>query len=128
MPGLLEPMERRHGSRRAAADHLRELRAGYAEARGRFAQMRARAARNARNLDFWLEGTDLQMLYADFTLAALADRLAGEAPDLLGRISALRENTRRLFAWTYTPQGVAAEIELRYGFFEKCLGRLKEAP
>jgi hypothetical protein len=128
LPHLLEPLERKHGGRDGAAEHLRELRAGYAEARAMFERTRTAAVRNAHNLDFWLEGTDLQAVYADFALAALAGRLAGEAPGLLRRIGALRENTRRLFAATYTPQGLADELTLRYSLFENCLKRQEEAP
>jgi len=36
LPGLLEAMERRPGGRQAAGEHLRQLRGGYAEARGLF--------------------------------------------------------------------------------------------
>jgi len=90
--------------------------------------MKAKAVRNTHNLDFWLEGVDLQMLFADFTLAALSGRLAENAPDLLGCLGALRDHTRRLFSETYTPQGVAAELELRYGFWENCPGRFRGTP
>jgi len=128
LPGLIEPLERKCGGRRAAAERLGELRAGYAQARGLLEAARAKAARNAHNLDFWLEGTDLQLLYADFALAALAGRLAGEAPGLLARLAGLRETTRRLFAETYAPQGLAGELGLRYDPLEACLKRREEAP
>ena len=121
LPSLIEAMERKYGGRAAAIARVQTVQAGYEQARRSFEQLKSKARQNAHNLDFWLEGVDLHIFYAAFTLSALAGHLAEDSPALLARLGELRENTRRLFSETYLPQGVADEIEQRYGVFEKCL-------
>jgi len=106
---------------RGAAAHMEGIAAGYAEARKAFAGMKAKGLRNARNLDFWLEGIDLNLFYANFLFAALAGTLEQQASTLLERLERLRENTRTLFAETYVPLGVEDELDLRFGFHEEYL-------
>lgn len=114
-------LKRSRGGRKGAARFLQETREGYREARTAFAAMRERARKNARALDFWMEGVDLNAFYAEFLLAAVSGRLQRKAPELLAQVERLRENTRALFARTYTPRGLEEELDLRYGFHESYL-------
>ena len=121
MSGILEQLERKHGDRRVAAEYVQAVRAGYVEARNLFRRMKSKAVTSARDLDFWLEGIELQTLYADFLPASLSGSLPASGGELRERIARLRENTRLLFSETYMPQGVADEVEQRYGFLSSYL-------
>ena len=124
LPGRLAELEKEHGGRDGAVAFLERTAAGYGEARATFVELKDRAKRNARSFDFWIEGVDVNALYADFLLAALKGTLAVGAAELLARIEALRERTRALFSETYAARSVDAEVELRYGYHERHLRRL----
>ena len=124
LPEYVAMLEEAEGGRSGAVGFLKTVLAGYAEARTAFTEMKAKAVRNAESIAFWLEGIELNILYADFMLAALKGTLDTDAPKLLERIPSLRENTRTLFAGTYTPQSVEAEVEKRYAFHERFLRKL----
>ena len=83
--------------------------------------MKPIVTRNARALDLWIEGVELDSFCASFLLAAVENRIGEEAAALLGRLSNLRERTRELFAETYAAVSVEEELDMRYGFQEAYL-------
>jgi len=121
MPAEIAELESACGGRAGALKFLDETLAGYAEARAAFEAMKAKAKRNAHNIDFWLEGIDLNAFYADFIRAAVGGALKSDAARLLGRLAVLRDRTRSLFADTYRPHGLEEELALRYGLHERYL-------
>lgn len=102
----------------AAIDALRD---GYLEAREAFLALQQAARRNARNLDFWLEGIDLNSFYLEVMRAAVAGELPGRQTDLLVRMEDIRDRTRQLFRETYPPASVEEELRLRYGLHDHLL-------
>jgi hypothetical protein len=117
----VEELDRQHGGRKAAIAHVEEVRQGYASAQRAFVEMKAKAERNARNLDHWLEGVAVNTFYADFLLAALAGDMGAKASDLLARLRSLRDETRSLFEESYGAHSVSEELKLRYGLHEEYL-------
>lgn len=118
---ILADAEKWAGGRDAAADRIRDILADHERARGLLQSCRGQARRNARNLDFWLEGLDANDLAARFLQAVLAGRLDEDRKALGDRLADLRGRTASLFAQTYCPGGVADEVRQRYGFFERLL-------
>lgn len=93
----------------------------YTEARDVFSALRERAKTNAHNLDFWIEGMDLDRFYARFMQAAVEGTLKEQAEALLTELEDLRKHSRSLLAETYTHQGVDDELDQRYSFHEAYL-------
>jgi len=106
---------------RAAIHGTESVRADYQKARAIVADLKGRAKRNAAILDYWIEGIDLLLFYADFALAALAGELPAKKDDLLDRLNALREKSRALFLETYSAGTTEEELLLRYGVHEALL-------
>lgn len=121
LPSVIEAGSRRCGGRDKLAAHLRDLRGGYTQAREAFVDLKTKATRNAHNLDFWMEGVDLQIFYAEFMQAAVDEALVSRRDCLLNQLASLRDTTGRLFSETYEPLGVAHELDARYGFHEEYL-------
>lgn len=112
------------GGRAQARATLQGQRENLASARATLAGMAAQAQANARNLEFWLEGVELVIFYADVLSAVLEGTVRTQAQGLLDRLGGLRANTRRLFAQTYRPQSVEEELAARYGYHEAYLAHL----
>lgn len=125
LPSLIETNCQTFGCQEKFTEYVCELLTGHAQARSLFIELKAKATRNAHNLDFWIEGVDLQIFYSEFMLAALNGSLPSQAGQLLEHLESLRTNSLRLFSETYAPSGVQAEIEMRYGFHESYLRRLR---
>jgi hypothetical protein len=121
LPDLIEANGQIFGSQEKSAEYVCELLTDYAQARSVFNELKAKAIRNAHNLDFWIEGIDLQIFYGEFMLAALHGTLPSQAQRLLEYLETLRDNSQRLFSETYASFSVEAELEMRYDFHESYL-------
>ena len=126
LAAYVERMDKAHGGRQGAIDYMKDLLSGYAEARETFCRLKEQAVRNARTLDFWIEAVDLDTLHAEVLLARLEDDLPKKAPALLSKLEALRSATRELFAETYEPKSVEAELTPRYAHHEQYLRSVME--
>lgn len=112
------------GSPDNAVARLDELIAGYDSARMTFRTLKRRARANAGNLDHWIEGAAFHGLLARVFLAGLRGGLSRERSALTARLRTCRTATRRLFARSYLPQSVEAEMQVRYGLIEHWLRRV----
>ena len=104
-----------------APELLRPRRHGIAQALAVFHQLRLRAQRQGQTLDYWIEGAELMLFYADVALALHGGLDKSEAQALLARLEALQARTAELFAQTYQPTSVQEELAMRYAFHEKLL-------
>lgn len=109
-PNLPEVLSRTRAIRAACDPALAQLRA-----------LHSQRPAAAHVLDFLIEGVDLTAFYADFAVAALEGRLPAEAAALQARLNALRDRTAALFATTYHPLSVTAELAVRYGLHDAWL-------
>ena len=117
----LRRLDEYHGDRGGAIDYVGGLVDGYSEAGNIFQTLKQEAKKNAGNLDFWMEGVNLDILCADIMLAVLEGKVKERAPTLLDRMEGLKRGTRSLFAETYEPHSVDDEIDVRYGTLENYL-------
>ena len=111
------------GGRAALIETVESAAADLAEAEALFADVRARAQRNAADLDYWLEGTRHTAFCAAFSLALLRDRPAVEGRTLRERLDAQRDETRRLFAADFPAVSVDKELAVRYAFHDSVLDK-----
>lgn len=82
---------------------------------------RRRATSNAESFDYWLEGVELMVFYAEFALAALQGDLSKRKNELLERLLSLRKKTSDLFVRTYHPSSVEEELLVRCSLHETLL-------
>ncbi len=127
----MEEMEknivRRTGGLDLALAKLDELKAGYIDALQTFEESKALVKRNSRNLDFWIEGTNLNLFSCDILKAACQKTLddAGTRQRFRERLQALKKATRELFQETFSPRAVETQLSLRYDFYTDYLAELE---
>lgn len=115
-----------NGGRAKAAARLDEIISGFKRSAAMFKKMKRSAPRNAGNLDYWIEGVELNRFYADCAAAAMRGMRKRAAAGLFDRMKALRAGSKKLFASTHTRQGVKTELDARYGFHNEYLTKGKQ--
>ena len=111
-------------------DLIRRAADGYGKARSLIRDLRQHAVRNADNLDYWLNGLDMNEFAAAFACAVLLPQGSSHSIDqktassLLDRLIRLREETRRLFAHSYESATLDDEMSARFAFYESYLGKV----
>jgi hypothetical protein len=106
------------GGRKGLIESIEQIVEGVRKAEAIFIELRARAAKNAGDFDYWIEGARHTIFCASFSVALLLDRIKEEAPRLLKSLADRREETRELFAATFPETSVREELAVRYDFHE----------
>ncbi len=109
------------GGREGLIKRTEQIVADVRKAEAIFIELRARAAKNAGDFDYWIEGARHTVFCASFSVALLLDRMKDEAPRLRKVLRDRREETRRLFAATFPETSVREELAVRYAFHEAVL-------
>ncbi len=114
-------LKKAQGGKRKTRLYLENILSDYARAAIMFRRYREQARRNAGNLDFWLEGIGVNELYVRLALAVLDQSPARDRNSLRRALAISRRRTKQLFAGTYLPASVKAELNVRYDLFANYL-------